>query len=73
MKNGNFFKLRVSEIHAKQFHDNQRVGYHLLVKEVCNRAVTYNLALAKGGIMSEDIGGFLLLPKNIPKVYLKLS
>ena len=21
----------------------------------------------KGGIMSEDIGGFLLLPKNIPK------
>ena len=28
---------------------------------------------AKGGIMSEDIGGFLPLPKNIPKNYLKLS
>ena len=27
----------------------------------------------KGGIMSEDIAGFLLLPKNIPKTYLKLS
>ena len=24
----------------------------------------------KGGIMSENIGGFLLLPKNIPKNYL---
>ena len=28
---------------------------------------------AKGGIMSEDIGQFLPLPKNIPKNYLKLS
>ena len=28
---------------------------------------------AKGGIMSEDIVGFLPLPKNIPKIYLKLS
>ena len=27
----------------------------------------------KGGIMSEDIGQFLHLPKNIPKNYLKLS
>ena len=27
----------------------------------------------KGGIMSEDNGGFLPLPKNIPKNYLKLS
>ena len=27
----------------------------------------------KGGIMSEDIGRFLPLPKNIPKNYLKLS
>ena len=27
----------------------------------------------KVGIMSEDIGGFLPLPKNIPKNYLKLS
>ena len=27
----------------------------------------------KGGIMSEDIGGFLLFPKNVPKNYLKLS
>ena len=27
----------------------------------------------KGGIMSEDIGGFLPLPKNIPKNYFKLS
>ena len=27
----------------------------------------------KGGIMSEDVGGFLPLPKNIPKNYLKLS
>ena len=27
----------------------------------------------KGGIMSEDIGGFLPLPKNIPKNCLKLS
>ena len=27
---------------------------------------------AKGGIMSEDIGGFLLLPKNVPKNYPKL-
>ena len=27
----------------------------------------------KGEIMSEDIGGFLPLPKNIPKNYLKLS
>ena len=27
----------------------------------------------KGGIMSEDIGRFLLLPKNIPKNCLKLS
>ena len=26
----------------------------------------------KGGIMSEDNGGFLPLPKNIPKNYLKL-
>ena len=26
----------------------------------------------KGGIMSEDIGGFLHLPKNIPKNYLRL-
>ena len=26
----------------------------------------------KVGIMSEDIGGFLPLPKNIPKNYLKL-
>ena len=29
--------------------------------------------MLKGGIMSEDIGGFLPLPKNIPKNYLKLS
>jgi hypothetical protein len=29
--------------------------------------------LPKGGIMSEDIGGFLPLPKNIPKNYLQLS
>ena len=29
--------------------------------------------LIKGGIMSEDIGEFLPLPKNIPKNYLKLS
>ena len=29
--------------------------------------------MVKGGIMSEDIGGFLPLPKNIPKNYLKLS
>ena len=28
---------------------------------------------AKGGIMSKDIGGFLRLPKNIPKNYLKVS
>ena len=27
----------------------------------------------KGGIKSEDIRGFLPLPKNIPKIYLKLS
>ena len=27
----------------------------------------------KGGIMSEDIGGFLPLPKNSPKNYLQLS
>jgi len=27
----------------------------------------------KGGIMSEDIGGVLPLPKIIPKNYLKLS
>ena len=27
----------------------------------------------KGWIMSEDIGGFLPLPKNIPKNYLQLS
>ena len=31
------------------------------------------LLLVKGGIMSEDIGGFLHLPKNIPKNCLKLS
>ena len=29
--------------------------------------------MLKGGIMSEDIGGFLPLPKNIPKNYLQLS
>ena len=34
---------------------------------------TLKSPLLKGGIMSEDIGGFLLLPKNIPKNYLKLS
>ena len=27
----------------------------------------------KGGILSEDIEGFLPLPKNIPKIYPKLS
>ena len=32
-----------------------------------------NHSVAKGEIMSEDIRGFLLLPKNIPKNYLKLS
>ena len=32
-----------------------------------------SISLAKGGIMSEDIGGFLPLPKNIPKNYLQLS
>ena len=31
------------------------------------------LSPAKGWIMSEDIGGFLPLPKNIPKNCLKLS
>ena len=30
-------------------------------------------AQPKGGIMSEDIGGFLPLPKDFPKNYLKLS
>ena len=28
---------------------------------------------AKGGIMSEDVGRFVPLPKNIPRNYLKLS
>ena len=32
-----------------------------------------DIHLCKGWIMSEDIGGFLHLPKNIPKNYLKLS
>ena len=31
------------------------------------------LTVSKGVILSEDIGGFLPLPKNIPKNYLKLS
>ena len=29
--------------------------------------------ICKGGILSEDIGGFLPLPKNIPKNCLQLS
>ena len=31
------------------------------------------LTFYKGGIMSEDNGGLLPLPKNIPKNYLELS
>ena len=34
---------------------------------------TYRYLLLKGGIMSEDNGGLLPLPKNIPKNYLELS
>ena len=33
----------------------------------------FTIVRPKGWIMSEDIGGFLPLPKNIPKNYLKLS
>ena len=29
--------------------------------------------ISNGGIMSEDFEGFLPLPKNLPKNYLKLS
>ena len=38
-----------------------------------NSSARLELITTKGGIMSEGIGGFLLLPKNIPKNYLQLS
>ena len=35
--------------------------------------MSQNFLSGKGGILSEDIGGFLPLPKNIPISYFKLS
>ena len=43
----------------------------LRLTEVENRP--NHLPCVKGGILSEDIGGFLPLPKNIPISYPKLS
>ena len=41
-------------------------------EKLCNKYKNSKL-IPKGGIMSEDNGAFLPLPKNIPKNYLKLS
>ena len=43
------------------------------VVEFLTQTPQFFVGPAKGGIMSKDIRGFLPLPKNIPKNYLKLS
>ena len=45
------------------------------VENACKAIIdnTFGSQTPKGGIMSEDIGGFLPLPKYIPKNCLKLS
>ena len=44
-----------------------------LVSSILPKNEREKIDFTKGGIMSEDIGQFLHLPKNIPKNCLKLS
>ena len=47
---------------------------YIKMKPQISIVIVYStLLIDKGGILSEDIGGFLPLPKNIPISYPKLS
>ena len=61
-----------NRIHAWQLYWGGSHKRHLL-PVIKSRWPYSATASSKGGIMSEDIGGVLLFPKNIPKNYLKLS